>query len=69
MPDRKADRHAPGSQVPVSARLDKADFDALEATRGRLGIRSRRQAIITAIREWLDRHEPAAGEAASELEK
>lgn len=52
MPDRRADRHAPGAQVPVSARLDKADFDALEHCRGTLGL-SRRQAIIRAIREWL----------------
>lgn len=53
--DRKADRH-PDTQTGVYARLDNADLERLDATRGRLGIRSRRQAVITAIREWLDRH-------------
>ena len=49
--DRKTDRHQPGRQYPVSLRLDKGDYDALETRRTTLGI-SRRQAIITAIREW-----------------
>ncbi len=49
--DRKTDRHQPGRQYPVSLRLDKGDYDALETRRAALGI-SRRQAIIAAIREW-----------------
>jgi len=49
--DRKADRHQPGRQYPVSLRLDKGDYDTLETRRDVLGI-SRRQAIIAAIREW-----------------
>ena len=57
MADRKADRHVPGKQTGVSIRLDNPDFARLEATRSKLGICSRRQAIITAIREWADRHE------------
>lgn len=49
--DRKADRHT-GAQVPVSARLDRPDYDHLEDRRKALGI-SRRAAIIRAIRDWL----------------
>ena len=52
MPDRRqADRHYRSPQVPVGARLDKDDFDALETRRKEIGI-SRRQAIIAAIRRW-----------------
>lgn len=52
MPDRKqADRHYRGDQVPVGARLDKADYDPFEAARKAAGL-TRRQAIIAAIRDW-----------------
>lgn len=61
MPDRKADRHSPERQVPVSARLDRGDFDLLEHHRKALGI-SRRQAIINALRAWLDKHDVRNGE-------
>ena len=49
--DRSNDRHVPGRQVSVSARLDKDDYDRLEIRRKVLDI-PRRQAIIRAIREW-----------------
>jgi metal-responsive CopG/Arc/MetJ family transcriptional regulator len=57
MPSRSADRHNPDKQTGVYARLDNADVDRLDVVRAKLGIHSRRQAIITAIREFLDRHE------------
>lgn len=58
--DRRADRHARGSQTSLSARLDWDDFYRLEAVCKKLGL-SRRQAIVTAIREWLDRNEHSEG--------
>lgn len=62
MPDRKqADRHYRSDQVPVGARIDKPDYDRLETARKRLDI-SRRQAVIAAIRDWLDRNEPETTE-------
>jgi hypothetical protein len=48
---KQADRHYRSPQVPVGARLDPDDFDALETRRKTLGM-NRRQAIIAAIREW-----------------
>lgn len=60
--DRRADRHITGNQTGVYTRLDNPDLDRLEATRERLGIKSRRQAIITAIREWLDCNDPPESE-------
>jgi hypothetical protein len=59
--DRSADRHAPGRQVPVSARLDKDDYELLEHRRTALGI-SRRQAIIRAIRDWLNQTTETTGD-------
>lgn len=55
--DRSADRHDGSSQVQVGARLDRDDYDRLERLRLRLGLPSRRQAIIRAIREFIDRNE------------
>lgn len=55
--DRSKDRHVPGRQISISARLDKDEFDRLEATWRAIGMPSRRQAIIIAVREFLDRHE------------
>lgn len=55
--DRRADRHDPETHRGVSVRLPQGDFDGLESARKAQGI-SRRQAIITAIREWIDRHGP-----------
>jgi metal-responsive CopG/Arc/MetJ family transcriptional regulator len=54
---RSEDRHVPGRQISISARLNKDEFDRLEAVWRAIGMPSRRQAIITAIREFLDRHE------------
>jgi hypothetical protein len=51
---RTGDRH---TAKDVSARLAPDDFEALEAARKAQGI-SRRQAVITAIREWVSRHDP-----------
>jgi hypothetical protein len=53
----QADRHYRSDQVPVGARLDKPDYDGLEAARQIAGL-TRRQAIITAIREWVAKHAP-----------
>lgn len=55
--DLSADRHDPESQVQVGARLDRADFERLERVTTALGLKSRRQAIIRAIREFIERHE------------
>lgn len=55
--DRSADRHT-DNQTGVYTRLDNTDLHRLDATRKKLGIKSRRQAIITAIREWVARNEP-----------
>ena len=56
--DRKqADRHYRSGEVPVGTRLKPEKFRRLEACWQRLGLPSRRQAIIQAIDEWLDRHE------------
>jgi metal-responsive CopG/Arc/MetJ family transcriptional regulator len=54
--DRRADRHT-SNQTGVYTRLDNPDLHRLDETRERLGIKSRRKAIITALREWLDRNE------------
>jgi hypothetical protein len=55
--DRKADRHIPGRLVPLGvARIDRETFDRLDARHKALGM-TRRAAVITAIREWLDRNE------------
>lgn len=59
--DRSADRHGSGSQVQVGARLDRDDYERLERTWPALGLPSRRQAIIRAIREFIARNEEAAG--------
>jgi hypothetical protein len=59
--DRSADRHDTGNQVGVAARLDRADFDRLDRLWPALGLPSRRQAIIRAIREFIDRNEETAG--------
>ena len=56
---RPGDRHDPEAQKNVSARIDRADFDQLETARKAQGI-SRRQAVITAIREWAGRHDSDA---------
>lgn len=53
--DRSADRHAPGRQVGISARLDREDYEPFEAAFKAAGIR-RRQAIIRAIRDWTAKH-------------
>ena len=54
MPVRKsADRHDPDKQVSVGIRIPRNDYDRLERRRGMLGL-SRRQALIAAIRDWLD---------------
>ena len=53
--DRSADRHAPGRQVGISARLDREDYEPFEAAFKAAGIR-RRQAIIRAIRDWTVKH-------------
>lgn len=55
--DRSADRHDPENQVQIAARLDRDDYDRLERVRVTLGLPSRRQAVIRAIREFIDRHE------------
>ena len=57
--DRSADRHDRNNQTGVSCRLTLDDFHRFEAVCKKLGL-SRRQAIITAIREFLDRHENEA---------
>ena len=57
MADRSEDRHVPGRQISISARLNKDEFNRLEATWKTIGMPSRRQAIIRAVREFLDRHE------------
>ena len=57
MPSSGTDRHNPEKETGVYARLANADVGRLDVTREKLGIPSRRQAIITAIREWLDRNE------------
>ena len=54
--DRSADRHPPGRQPNISARLDRPDYDRLEGHHKRTGV-PKRQIIIHAIREFLDRHE------------
>jgi hypothetical protein len=59
--DRSADRHDPDTQVQVGARIDRSDYDRLEGVRVALGLSSRRQAIIRAIREFIDRNEGSAG--------
>ena len=48
------DRHM---QPSISTRLDQGDFDRLETTWRAVKMPSRRQAIIAALREWLDRNE------------
>ena len=53
--DRSADRHPPGRQVGVSARLDREDYEPFEAAFKNAGI-NRRQAIIRAIRDWTAKH-------------
>jgi len=49
--DRKDDRHRPGVQVPIGARIDRPDFEQFETAREAAGL-NRRQAIIAAIRKW-----------------
>jgi hypothetical protein len=49
-------------QKPVGARLDDKDFERLERVRKHLRM-PRRQAIITALREWLDRNETTSPES------
>lgn len=60
--DRRADRHAGGGETSVSARLDPDDFRRFEAVRKRLGLPSKRKAVIAAIRDWLDKHAPETTE-------
>lgn len=56
-PDRRpGDRHVPENFRGVSVRLGTADFDRLETVRKARGF-SRRAAVITAIRDWVARHE------------
>ena len=55
--DRSADRHSKTRQTDVSVRLNNPDLERLEATWRAVRMPSRRQAIIAAIREWLDRNE------------
>ena len=55
--DRSADRHDGDSQVQVGARIDREDFERLERVRVALGIQARRQVIIRAIREFIERNE------------
>lgn len=59
--DRSADRHTSDSQVQIAARIDRDDYDRLERLWPGLGFPSRRQAIIHAIREFIDRNEGNAG--------
>ena len=59
-PDNAQPQRRPARSRPpdlISARLNKDEFNRLEATWKVIGMPSRRQAIITAIREWLDRNE------------
>ena len=55
--DHSTDRHNPEKETGVYARLANTDVARLDTIREKFGIRSRRQAVITAIREWLDRNE------------
>lgn len=59
--DRGADRHDGDNQVQVGARIDREDFERLERVRLALGLPARRQAIIRAIREFIERNENDAG--------
>ena len=67
--DRKADRHKIaerlGKQVPISARLDREDYDPFEAAFKATGL-NRRQAIIAAIRDWARKHAPETTQTTEE---
>lgn len=57
--DRSADRHDGGTQVQIAARIDRGDFERLERLWPALGLPSRRQAVIRALREFIERNEGA----------
>ena len=54
--DRSKDRHDMTRRTDVSVRLNNPDLERLDAAWRRAGIPSRRQAINTAIREWVARN-------------
>jgi hypothetical protein len=64
--DRSTDRH-PDTQTNLSARLpNEPDIRRFDEACAKLGLSSRRQGVITAIRDWIDKHVPETTQTTEE---